>query len=397
MVWYGMPDRYCMADAATPGMARAGNRSMNTGTPAIPVTTDPGPDVERLREAMRRVAEVDGTSPVLTVYADVHPEAHGERPAARAELIVLRDRLRDILDEHPAHSPERMSLDEDVARVESLLRDGDLSGIAGLAAFAAARAGLWQTVTAAEPFETDACAGPIADLWQLARLVDDDAAAIVAVEDTSHTRLFAWRRGRLVEHPGPEDDPAEHERHDQGGWSQSRFQSHIDEQDRRFARRAAEAIDRFAEREHAHALLIGAEERAASALLQELPERTRALVVDVRHISRKARLEDVAAEVRPVFEALAERRSTDAADRAAAGHLAGDLGVLGTDSVRARLDAGAVAELVVLESAARSMDRWDRAALIRQATLTDARVVVVREHPLLEQHGGIGATLRFRA
>ena len=70
------------------------------------------------------------------------------------------------------------------------------------------------------------------------------------------------------------------------------------------------------------------------------------------------------------------------------------LGVTGIDATMAALEAGQVDELVIDEAAA--LDKDFRAELIRQASLTDARVEIVREHAGLLRYEGVGATLRFR-
>jgi hypothetical protein len=159
---------------------------------------------------------------------------------------------------------------------------------------------------------------------------------------------------------------------------------------------AAGAIDRLAERERAVAVIIGAEERASSMLLPELAERTRALVVDVRHISMHATADKVEAAVEPLLAAVGADRAQQTADRALAGAAAGELGLLGARRVEGALEAGAVAELVLDASRAEGLDRWGRARLVRRAILTDARVVIVHDHPELSSGDGVAATLRFR-
>jgi peptide subunit release factor 1 (eRF1) len=60
----------------------------------------------------------------------------------------------------------------------------------------------------------------------------------------------------------------------------------------------------------------------------------------------------------------------------------------------AALENGQVDELVIDETAA--TDEELRAELVRQASLTDARVEVVRDHPGVRGFDGIAATLRYR-
>jgi peptide chain release factor subunit 1 len=378
------------------GTHRAPRIGMTIDTPVIPGTTELGGDLARLHDVLRRIAEAQSTDPpILSLYTDLRPEAHGERPYARAELISLRHRLEGLMEAHEIHSTARTSLEADRRRFERLLDDERLAPVEGLAVFACDGIGLWETVTSAAAYGTDAVAGPIADAYPLATVVSAELPAVVALVDVHSTRLFVWRRGELAERRGPEEGPEEHRRHDAGGWSQARYQRHIDEQDRRFLRRAAGAIDRLASRERAAAIVIGADERSSSLLVPALPDRARALIVEVRHIHMHATRDEVEAEVAPLLAALGEQRGQEAADRAIAGWRAGELGAVGAEGVREMLDAGAVAELVLGPEVSR-MERWTRAALVRAALLTDARVWVVRAYDALAAYDGVGATLRFR-
>ena len=77
----------------------------------IPVSTDPSADQVRIREVLRRAAEVESPeAPVLTVYADLRPEAHGDDPGRRNELVVVRDRLREVRGAYEANTPAADSL-----------------------------------------------------------------------------------------------------------------------------------------------------------------------------------------------------------------------------------------------------------------------------------------------
>lgn len=133
-------------------------------------------------------------------------------------------------------------------------------------------------------------AGPTAELFQLARLLDDQVSAVVAVVDTNTCRLFVTRRGGIAERSGPDEGTAEHTRHDTGGWS----------------------------------------ERAVSFLDPELPEAVRPLVEHIARIDIRASAEDVRDEIRPLLAALEEADGQAAAERAVAGWQAGDLGVVAT-------------------------------------------------------------------
>jgi Bacterial archaeo-eukaryotic release factor family 10 len=360
------------------------------------MTTRPGPDQARLRTLMRTLAEATSTeAPILSVYADVRPEAHGERPAERAELAVVRDRLNAIADTLEPHTPARTSFDADLARIEGFLDAADLRTTDGLAIFACDRIGLWEVIRSNAEYDTQVAAGPTAELFQLARLLDESVAAVVALVDSNTCRLFVTRRGALVERRGPDEPTDEHRRTDVGGWSQARYQRHVDWQDRRFAKEAAEAIDRLVQRERARHVIVAGDERIVPVLDAELPERVRSLVEHVAHLQMRSRPDEVREEIAPLLAALEEAEAQDVADRAIAGWRAGGLGVTGIDATMAALEAGQVDELVLDDVA--PIDADLRAELVRQASLTDARVEVVRDHAGLAGREGVGATLRYRA
>ncbi len=362
---------------------------------ATPTTTKLGPDQAQLKDLMRRLAEATSTEArILSVYIDVRPEAHGGRPGERNQFAVVRDRLNAIADSLEPHTDAREAFDADRSRIEALLANEDLNEIQGVAFFACDRIGLWEAIGSHVEFDTQVAAGPTAELFQLARMLDESVSAVVAVVDTNTCRLFVTRRGGLQERPGPDEDSEEHERHQTGGWSQANYQRHVDMQDKRFAQEAAAAIERLVQRERPQHVILAGDERAVPILEAELSEAVRSLVDHVARLQMRSSTEDVRVEVAPILSALEESDGQDVADRAIAGRAAGDLGVTGVDATMAALEAGQVDELVIDETA--PIDEDLRAELIRQASLTDARVEVVREHQALLRFEGVGATLRFR-
>jgi peptide chain release factor subunit 1 len=328
------------------------------------------------------------------VYVDVRPEAHGEAPGRRPELVIVRDRLRDIADSYAAHAPARASVDADAKRLLQQIADTDRDAVDGMAIFACHALGLWEELLVPVPFDTQVSAGPSADLFQAALLLADSEPAVVALVDTNTCRLFVTRFGALVERSGRDEPPDEHRRHDQGGWSQARYQRHIDMQDKRFAAEAATAIEQLVDEANAQHIVLAGDERALKVLQPELSPRIAAMVEHVEHIGMRTGSSEVAEEVEPLLAALREASEAEAADRVVAGVRAGELGVAGIDRVAAALEAGQVHELVLDRAA--SIDETLRAELVRQAALTSATVVVVDGHERLTQLGGVGATLRYR-
>jgi peptide chain release factor subunit 1 len=382
-----MPQR---SSALAAGTLVAGAVAMSS-TPSTRLNVDQS----LLRDRIRRLAALESTdAPILSVYLDLRPETTGESPARRAALTVLRDRLRQIEGTLPARGAAADSFRADIKRITDLLESNEVRSLDGVAIHACDAEGAWEVTHAGVPFATQISAAPIADLYQLARLLDEQETSVIALIDTSTCRLFVTRRGGLFERGGPDEDPVEHTRHDQGGWSQARFQRHIDEQDKRFAKEAADAIAQLVTREAAQRIVLAGEERAITALDEQLPKQVRDLVAHVERIDIRAERDEIAEEVRPLLAAIEEAEGETVANRALAGIRSDGLGVGGVEPVMQALEMGQVLELVVDETA--GLDEELRAELVRQAALTDARVESVDGHPGLERFDGVVATLRYR-
>ena len=361
----------------------------------IPTTTKLNPDQSALRDLIRRLAEIESPdAPMVSVYLDLRPESGGDDPTRIPAMIVLKDRLLEIEQSLPAHGEAADSFRADAERIQAHLTGHEARRSDGLAIFACSAREVWETVPAGVPFDTQISVGPAADLFQLARLLDEHESAVVAVVDTNTCRLFVTRRGGLVETSGRDEPSDLHKHHEQGGWSQARYQRHVEEQDHRFAREAADAIARLVQREAATRVVLAGQQRGLLALKGELPKEVLALVHDEEAIQTSASAGDVASGIRPALERAEAASSADVADRVVAGVRAGQLGVAGLDATMRALEIGQVDELVIDQNA--DLDEEIRAELVRQAALTSARVEVVTDHEGLARFGGVGGTLRYR-
>src|SRR5690606_12066797 len=122
------------------GTRLAHHRAM-TFTP----TTKLGPDQALLRATMRRLADATSSdAPILSLYLDTRPEAHGGRPGERNELIVVRARLNALGEALEVRSDARASFDTDRTRIDELLDSEELDQTGGVAVFACDRIGLWE-------------------------------------------------------------------------------------------------------------------------------------------------------------------------------------------------------------------------------------------------------------
>src|SRR3954464_6840232 len=217
----------------------------------------------RLRELAAFRAE-NGLAISLYIGFDPSTAGAGSNTAAIKMNSLLDGAQKSTLaDRGELTHDQKAGLHSDFERIRNFFaNDFDRAGTHGLAVFAAGLDAFWSVNALAEPVPDRVCVGPDFYLRPLVPLLGRGYGAIVAVIDRERGLLFHLTNGRLElladlseEQPG---------RHDQGGWSQARFQRHIDELARDHLRTVAANLDGHVRRGHAkHIVVIGPEEARA--------------------------------------------------------------------------------------------------------------------------------------
>lgn len=333
--------------------------------------------------------------PVLSIYLDIRPQATGQNPAVRSGRIVLKDRLREIEKTLGPRGPALESFQADAARIEHYLDEEAPSESQGLAIFACYGRDLFTTIQAGVAFENQVTADRLPELFQLARLLDEQETAVVALVDSNTARLFVTRTGTFEEAGGPDDDSVHYRKRSMGGWSQARYQRHVDKHRADFAREATAEIERLVEREGAVRLVLAGDEVAITTLREALSPSIAALVHGAPlRVHIRTPHDEVASEVAPLLTRAEAEDACSIGERLVQAVQAGGLGVVGLEATQKALKYGQ-ADTLVLDPDAPIEDDV-RNGLIRQATTTGADVEIVQGHPTLRDLGGVGALLRYR-
>ncbi|MGE0538813.1 MAG: Vms1/Ankzf1 family peptidyl-tRNA hydrolase [Dehalococcoidia bacterium] len=349
-----------------------------------------------MRELLRRLAEREPTDlPILSIYLDMRSEATGEAPGRRSGEIVLKDRLHEL---ERILLPRGQGLDSvraDAQRIERYLAETYAPGVAGLAIFACAAQQLFETVEVGVPFENQTSVGPVPDLFQLARPLDEQETAVVALVDSNTVRLFVSRTGVLEERDGPDEESVSFQKRAMGGWSQARYRRHIDQHRTDFVSGAAVAIEHLMAQESAVRLILAGDEVALTPLRDALAPATAALATAVLRLDIRTPPDEVERDVAPVLAQAEADDAHTAADRLIDAVRGDGLGVVGLERTRAALMQGQV-DVLLLDPAA-PIDECIRNDLVRMTTVTDATIEVVDGHADLRHLGGVGAFLRYRS
>src|ERR671925_295529 len=161
-------------------------------------------------------------------------------------------RFRSLLSEGERHAgansrglthDQRVGLKADFERMRDYFENQfERDGVRGLALFSAGLDNVWRPRGLTEPVPDCVKVGRDFHLAPLVPLVGRGEGAIVAVVGRERGELYRLSAGRLDEIVDRTDDVPG--RHDQGGWSQARFQRHIEKLVGEHLRDVAEALNR---------------------------------------------------------------------------------------------------------------------------------------------------------
>ncbi len=297
------------------------------------------------RAFVRKLAEwTPGDVPVTSVYLSVDGRLYPRRVDYEIRLDDLLRRVRDRA-AGMARDAAR-SVEEDATQISTFVKERfDRGSTRGLALFSASRAGLWEDIPLPRPVLDRVVVSPHPDLLQLEMLLDTYESFATVLVDSEKARIFLAELGRIEEQSDLLDDVPG--RHDQGGWSQARYQRHIDEHRQRHLKRTAEVMFRFYQRRKFDHLILGGPEEVVAELERDLHDYLRRLVRDRVNLPVTATTAEVLARSLELEEEMERERVRSSLDRLLAESAAGRAAVTGLASTLRALAEGRAETLLV--------------------------------------------------
>src|SRR5919204_839895 len=165
---------------------------------------------------------------VLSISLTLAPDEFATPPARRTAITSLLDEAdRKARDDGLDHE-ERTALRADVERAREFFHSDFTPKQAGaLALFACGPAGLFEALRLPQPVASEVVVDDSPWVEPLARFSGPERVCVVLVS-RRRARIFQGSRERLEEVADVEDDV--HGWHDQGGWSQPRYQRGIEKE-----------------------------------------------------------------------------------------------------------------------------------------------------------------------
>jgi peptide chain release factor subunit 1 len=349
-------------------------------------------DVARVLDRLAAFEPAD--LPFLSIYVDARPDNTGREHWQ----ATVRKELGERAKTYGRRTAAREHFDADAERALAWLAHEHRPSANGAAVFTCTGARVFETLEldVALP-ATEVYAAWRPHLYPLARVLDRYRRWAVAVTDTSLARIFVVGLGTIE--PRGEVESAKLRRTDMGGWSQARYQRHVDQHRAEHTAEVVEALERIVRDERIDHVAIAGNESAMALLRAQLTKPLAALVTELPRVGVGASEAEI---LRETLHVMPEQEARDEAGRVARmydAYRAGGLAMIGLAGTRAALENGQVHELLLVASADR-LEGADGATvadeLVAKARQTDARVTFIEDSSLLAEAGGVGAILRYR-
>ncbi|HKT81571.1 MAG TPA: Vms1/Ankzf1 family peptidyl-tRNA hydrolase [Vicinamibacterales bacterium] len=345
-----------------------------------------------LTDVLDRLARFEPTDlPVISLYLNLQADERGKDNFAS----FVRKELKARGSTYPADSPSRASFDRDTRRIEEYLGSRVSPSFNGLALFACAGAHeFFEAVPLDAPLPSHRLSvGRQPHLYPLELIADQYPVHAAVMADSQAARIFVFGLNRTLRSETVGGERIK--RVAAGGWSQMRYQRHVEKLQADHVRELVSVLDRVVRQDKIdHVVLIG--DAVNVALVKgELSKELSAKLVDELKLEAHASPHEVMKAAADAMRAHDARTDAEVIRSVLDEYRAGGLATAGPEPTRAALERGQVDELYL--TAQRTDDTpdsgWDE--LVGLARQTSASVRFIEDSALLADVGGIAAALRY--
>jgi peptide chain release factor subunit 1 len=250
----------------------------------------------------------------ISLYVDLDPSITPTAGAAETRVRSLLDSINDGAARSDFTHDQRETFKRDLDRIWRWFdSEFDRDGAHALALFCSGLDNLWQPVPLGDSVADEVHVGSELYLTPLVPLVGRGEGVIVAVVSREQGRIYRLRGGRLQDVADlTEEQPG---RHDQGGWSQARFQRHIENLVQEHLKAVAEQVGQLVRTNRAARLVVVCAEEMRTEFENALPTEARNAIVGWTHARAQASPAELLGAVTPELERAQVSEEAEIADR----------------------------------------------------------------------------------
>lgn len=244
-----------------------------------------------IKEKLAYLANISETEhPFITLYLNVHSNNIYERGELNRIFIknAFNDYIMTIQDDK--EKLDNFRADED--KINYFLQNEVESRAHGVAIFACSALGVFETFQSVMPFENSFGVNGYPHLKQLAIQADEYEDCLAVMLDSKKAEIFEIKLGGFIMNKSIVKH-AVHRFHKQGGWSQMRYQRHIENQKDNHYSKVAEVVAQYSdEKNYSNIILIG-QHSEVQRFMEKLPERVTKKVISKNTLPARENINEI--------------------------------------------------------------------------------------------------------
>lgn len=373
------------------------------------------------KKEIRQLAKIpESDYPFISLYLNTKWEDEKQRKRVR---LFVKNELKDAQKAVKEEEKIGKSLQEDSEQIQRYI-DGVVhrtydEDVNGIAIFACSGIGAFKIFRSTIPFDNQFSISSKPSLRQLVQLAGEYKTAIAVMVDTDRAKIFEMSLGEI--HLESQIESYVPGRHDQGGWSQMRFQRHIREHMHQHHKGVAEQLIRLFDDEKSENIVLIGQEHILATFRALLPERVSEKIKGELSAEFGEEPSSLAQKVSEYLRGEYVKEENALIEEIMETALARGLATVGLRSTIEAINKGQVRRLVLdrelkkqgwqctkclalgeitplrcpfCNSSVETIDLAEE--MIRSVINRDGEVSMVRDHPELSEHEGVGALLRFK-
>jgi peptide chain release factor subunit 1 len=357
--------------------------------------------------------------PFISLYLNTEPNETGKKDFD----VFLKKQLNDHEAVMEVGSPKRESFEATSEKIEEYVDSIDAS-TRGVAVFARSGEGdFFQTFEFEIPFEENwmyMFERPY--VFPLVRLMDQNPTFAVVSADTNSANIYVIKRAEVIRRD--EIQNTKTNRSEVGGWSQARYQRHIDNFHQQHAKEVVEELDKIIKTDRIEYIVLAGDEAVIVPLLREqMSEELSAKVVETLSLNVNTPQHELAEAAGEAISKAVSESDAKKIENLYEVNYDGGIGITGFEKTLSALFNGQVQTLYLAADPSDIVYRTEDVKvlikdyapgleeslpnprdtelfideLIRQAVLSADEINFIRGTDLLKTAGGVGAILRYQA
>ncbi len=281
--------------------------------------------------------------PTISLYLRIDKERIDEDFTIRLKNL-LGDAAENLDDDY-SHD-QRKSVLDDLERIKEFVRDEQDRFGRGLALFVNSNAEVFEAIEIPSQIESTITIGSYANVAPLIRLREQLEPFCTCLIARDQARIFFSTMGRIEELSLSRDDMVPGQ-HNQGGWSQSRYERHIDEHVRSHFKEIASQLFDLAEERPFRLLVLGGADEVVAGFVETLHPYVRERHVGTVRLLMEANINEVHNDSSEVINRWLDGEKQRAIDALRSQAPTGELSATGLESTIRAFQQGQIMTLLL--------------------------------------------------